>query len=206
MSDVRTLADDRHSAKSGGERSGRPRSLRYLTAAALTVSLLLGGAFVAVDRLHSTPADAVEHPENPMSDDQSATQAIESAKEVVTVAGLHTLSAGYTLMSCKNRDDPPYQGAVYLTFALPATARPEAYFPAIPATLATHGWAEGIPPNNQPFGRIASKDGVTVMVYRESADSGVGVMRVYGQCRNANDHRTNSTSWTDVTDQFPRTH
>ncbi|WP_197508636.1 hypothetical protein [Mycobacterium sp. 1081908.1] len=180
----------------------RSTQVRALIAAALTASLLLGGAMLAVDRLHTTPSDVLDHPANPVSDDQSEAQAVESARQIVTLTGLRTASAGYTLMSCKNREDPPYQGAIYLTFALPADAKPEAYFPGLAATLAGHGWTEGLPPNDHPFARALTKDAVTAIVYRETDAPNAGVLRVYGQCRNMNNHRTDATAWTDVTDRL----
>jgi hypothetical protein len=183
----------------------RSKPVRALIAATLAVSLLLGGAFLLVDRLHSTPSDALDHPANPVTDDQSEAQVVESAKQVVALVGLQTASAGYALMSCKDRDDPPYQGAIYLTFALPAAARPDTYFSTIAPTLVTHGWTEGIPPNDHPFAKILSKDGVTVIVYGQSDEPSLGVARVYGQCRNVNDHRKDATAWIDVTDQFSKT-
>src|SRR5262249_38494480 len=182
----------------------RSTPARALIAAALGACLLLGGAFVSADRLHSTPADTLDHPANPVTDDQSAAQVIDSAQQIVAVTGLRTTSAGYTLMSSNNRDDPPYQGAVYLTFALPTTTRPDTFFPATAATLVGHGWAEGIAPNNHPFARTLSKDAATATIYRDSDDPGLGVLRVYGQCRNMNDHRKDATSWIDITNQFPR--
>jgi hypothetical protein len=183
----------------------RSRRVRALIAAALAVSLLLGGAFVLVDRLHSTPSDALDHPTNPVTDDQSAAQVVEPAKQIVALTGLQTTSAGYSLMSCKDRDDPPYQGAIYLTFALPVTARADTYFPTITATLVDHGWTEGRPANDQAFGKTLSKDSVTAVIYRQSDDPSLGVLRVYGQCRNMNDHRNDATTWIDVTNQFTRT-
>ena len=182
----------------------RSKPVRALIAAALAVSLL-GGAFLLVDRLRSMPSDALDHPANPVTDGQSEAQVVESAKQVITLTGLRTASAAYSLMSCKDRDDPPYQGAIYLTFALPASARADDFFPAIAATLVIHGWTEGIPPNNHAFARILTKDGVTVIVYRHDDDPSLGIARVYGQCRNINDHRKDATTWIDVTDQFSKT-
>ena len=127
---------------------------------------------------------------------------VESAQQIVTLAGLQTTSAGYLLMSCKNRDDPPYQGAIYLTFALPAGAGADTYFPDHRGALVTDGWAEGLPPNDHMFGRTLSKDAVTAIVYRDSDDPNLGVLRVYGECRNMNDHRNDTTGWIDVTGQF----
>ncbi|OBH12534.1 hypothetical protein A5695_16305 [Mycobacterium sp. E1747] len=159
---------------------------------------------VMLDRLHSMPADALDHPASPVSDDQSRAQVVESAQDVVAAAALWTSSAGYSLMSCKNRDDPPYQGAVYLTFAVPAATQAETYFARIATTLATHGWTEGLPPNNHAFAKALTKNAVTVIVYRHDDEPTVGVLRVYGQCRNVTDHHADATAWTDITGEFAR--
>ena len=197
-------AENRRPNEAGGKRGEWLHStqVRALIAAALTVSLLLGGAILLVDRLHTTSADALDHPANPVTDDQSEAQVVDSARQIVTLTGLRTASAGYTLMSCKDRDDPPYQGAIYLTFALPAAARADAYFRTIAATLATHGWTEGLPPNDHEFAKSLSKDAVTMIVYLQSEDPRLGVLRVYGQCRNMNNHRNDSTAWIDITDRL----
>jgi hypothetical protein len=178
---------------------------RALIAAALMVSLLLDGAFLSVGRLHSSPAGSLDHPADPVTDDQSEAQVVGPARQIVTVARLQKPTAGYLLMSCKNRDDPPYQGAIYMNFALPAEARDDTYFRNIAAAMVAHGWSEGLPPNQQLYGRTLHKDGVTAIVFRNSDDANVGIMRLYGQCRNVNDHRNDTTAWIDITDRFNRT-
>ncbi|MFZ1176759.1 MAG: hypothetical protein WAO15_10930 [Mycobacterium sp.] len=200
-------SESRGPRETGGKRGEwlRSKPIPALIAAALAVSLLLGGAFLLVGRLHSTSSDILDHPANPVTDDQSKAQVVESAKQIVTLTGLQTASAGYLLMSCKNRDDPPYQGAVYLTYALPAAAPADTYFPTVAATLVDHGWTEGTPPNNHAFANIFTKDAVTVSIYRQDEDPSLGVLRIYGQCRNMNDHRHDTTSWIDIIDQFART-
>jgi hypothetical protein len=202
-----STAGNRRPGTVGGKREEwlRSRQVRALIAAALAVSLLLGGAFLLLGRLHSTASDALDHPVNPATDDQSEAQVVESTKQIVTLTGLQTRSAGYSLMSCKNRDDPPYQGAIYLTFALPAAARADTYFPTIAATLVAHGWTEGLPPNDHAFAKILSKGAVTVTVYRQNDDPSLGVARVYGECRNINDHRKDATTWIDITGQVTGT-
>lgn len=187
------------------KRDGRPAEwlrsgpARALILAALVVSLTLGTAFLVVSELRPPPADAIEHPANPLTDDQSRAQVLQAAKQIVTLAGLRTTSAGYLPMSCKDRKDPPYQGAIYLTFALPPEA-PDKYIPAIATTLVSHGWIEGPQPANHTDGRMVSKDAVTAIIYRDSDNPGVGTLRLYGECRNMNDHRHDG--WTDVTGQL----
>ncbi|KAA8960511.1 MAG: hypothetical protein F6Q13_13440 [Mycobacterium sp.] len=157
-----------------------------------------------MDRLHASPAAAVEHPAHPVSDQQTEAEVVEQAKRLVAVAGLQQATAGYLLLSCKDRDSPPYQGVVYLNFALPA-AHPDTSFAGIfehiAATLAAHGWQQGRPPNHM-FGKTLSKDGVTAVIYRDDDQPGVGVVRLYGQCRDTTDHRTDTTGWADVTAQI----
>ena len=180
----------------------RPKWIRVLIAAALAIPLVLGGAFLVVDRVHSRTSDALAHPTNPLDDDQSKAQVVGAVKDVVALTRLRTSSAGYMLMSCTNQNEPPYQGAIYLTFSLPTDTQPHTYFGAIAATLVDHGWTEGLPPNNHAFANTFVKDAVTVIIYRQDDDPGRGVLRAHGECRNTNDHRADTTAWTDVTDQF----
>ncbi|BDB42497.1 putative lipoprotein LppJ [Mycobacterium kiyosense] len=182
----------------------RTRQTRLLIAASLAISLVLGGAFLALDQLHSTPADAIHAPDHPATDQQSRDQAVDAAKNIVAVARLHPTSAGYLLMSCRDRDSAPYQGAVYLTFTLPADTRADTYLPGVAAQLTSDGWIEGLPPANHAFGRTLTKNTVTVIIYRHDDDPGLGVLRLYGECRNMTDHRGDATAWIDVTDQFGR--
>jgi hypothetical protein len=187
-----------------GGSSSRLRSpaTRTLTAAALTTALILGGAFLAVGRLHSSAADAVEHRGPTATDAQTQTEVVEQARGIVAIAGLQRPAAGYLLMSCKDRDDPPYQGAVYMNFTVPADARADEYFRTIAAVMVVHGWSKGLPPNQHLFGRNLSKDGVNAIVYQDSDSSNHGVARIYGQCRNMNNHRGDSTAWIDITDRL----
>ncbi|MGH3961141.1 hypothetical protein [Mycobacterium sp.] len=180
----------------------RSASARTLLATALTLSLTLGGAFLAVNRLHSSPADTVEHPARPASDDQTKAEVVEPAKRMVAAARLQKPTAGYLLMSCKDRDGPPYQGAVYLNFTVPADIRADTYFQGIAAAMVARGWNEGAPPNQHVFAKILSKDGVTAVVYRDNDYADLGIARLYGQCRDITDHRNDATAWVDITDQI----
>ncbi len=175
---------------------------RALIAAALTMSLLLGGMVLLVGRLHSSADDFLDHPAHPVSDDQSEAQVVEPARQIVRTVGLQQPTAGYELMSCKNHDDPPYQGAIYLNFAVPAEVPVEVYFGGIRVALVAQGWKEGIPPSPYVYGATLSRDDVTVLVYRDRDYPDLGVMRLYGQCRNMKYHGSDATAWTDITAQL----
>jgi len=168
----------------------------------LASQLLLGGSFLAVGRLHSSAADSIEHPSRTATDEQTKTEVVEQARTVVAVAELQNATAGYLLMSCKDRDNPPYQGAVYMNFALPADAQADEYFRTIAAAMVARGWAERLPPDRLLSGRTLSKDGVTAILYQDSDSPKHGIARIYGQCTNMNNHRDDATGWVDITDQL----
>lgn len=195
MSGVRELLSSR-----GG--CLRAPAARVLLAVALTIPLVLDGSFLAVGRLHSSLADPLEHPGRTATDSQTKTEIVGQAKHIVAIARLQQATAGYLLMSCKNRDGPPYQGAVYMNFALPADARANEYFQTVADTMLARGWNAGLAPNQHLYGKTLSKDGVTAILYQDSDYSNRGIARIYGQCRNINNHRGDTAAWVDITDQL----
>jgi hypothetical protein len=184
--------------------SSGPRSpaARALTLAVLSTALLVGGVYFAIDRLHAAASDAVEHPGPAATDAATQTEVVEHARDIVAITGLREPTAGYLLMSCKNRDDPPYQGAVYLDFQLPSDVSADQYFRGISAAMAARGWREGLPPNQHLFGRNLSKDGVNAILYPDRDSSTHGVARIYGQCHDMSDHRGAKAEWVDITDRL----
>ncbi|WP_232021820.1 hypothetical protein [Mycobacterium basiliense] len=177
----------------------RTPGVRLVLVAAYLTCLLLGGALVLVDELRSGPRDAIDHPAQPLTDTETERQVVGSAQQIVALARLRTTTAGYLPVSCKNLNDPPYQGTIYLIFVLPREAHGDTYFGEIAADLVGHGWTEGLAPAEHVFGRTLSKDGVTAVVHRHSDDNSVGVLRLAGPCRNINDHRHDTTGWKDIT-------
>lgn len=165
-------------------------------------SLIAGGTYVAIDRLHSSANDAVEHPGPAATDEQTQSEVVAHARDIVATTGLRQPIAGYLLMSCRNRDDPPYQGAVYLDFQLPTELSAEQYFRGVSAALVARGWREGLPPNQHLFGRNLSKDGVNAILYPDNDTPAHGVARIYGQCHDMSDHRGARAEWTDVTNRL----
>jgi hypothetical protein len=167
---------------------------------ALMVSLVFGTSFVVINAVRPFRADAFVRPAQPLSDDQTRAQVVESAKQIVTVAGLRDATGGYTLMSCADQHDPPYQGVVYMSFRLPH-GNTMGYFREMASAMVLDGWRENST-QDQHFGRKLSKDGVTAIFYRNADAPGFGTMRLYGQCRNTSDHRDDTAGWTEISDQL----
>jgi hypothetical protein len=178
----------------------RSPAARTVVAAVLFTAVLIGTAVLVINRLHSSAADAVEHPGPAATDAQTQSEVVEQAKDIVAIAALQEPTASYLLMSCKDHDNPPYQGAVYLDFQLPPDVSADQYFRTIAAAMVAHGWREGLPPNQHMFGRNLSKDGVNAILYPDRDSTTRGVGRIYGQCHDMNSHR--GAEWVDVTDRL----
>ena len=139
------------------------------------------------------------------TDAQIQTEVVEDARDIAMITGLRQPTAGYLLMSCKNRDDPPYQGAVYIDFELPPDIDADHYFRDVSDAMVAHGWREGPAPNQHMFGRNLSKDGVNAILYPDRDTPTRGVARIYGQCHDMSNHlglkRNGPTSPTACTDR-----
>ncbi|BBY66995.1 hypothetical protein [Mycolicibacterium helvum] len=175
-----------------------------LIAAALLVSLALGLGFVVMHRFRDLRGEAVDPVAHPLTDEQAKLQVLEPAQEIAGTGKLKAATASYLLMSCKNADEPPYQGAVYLNFDVPGVLDTPQYFGSLAAALTAKGWTEATPPNRHPGGRTFTRDGVTAIYFRNSDQTNRATMQIYGECRNTSDHRSDSTGWVDVTAALPR--
>ena len=121
----------------------RSPAARAVIAAVVSTAVLVGAAFLVINRLHSSAANVVEHPGPAATDAQTQSEVVEQAKDIVAIAALQQPTAGYLLMSCKDHDNPPYQGAVYLDFQLPPDVSADQYFRTIAAAMVGARLARG---------------------------------------------------------------
>lgn len=182
----------------------RSRAVRWLTAAALLTSLVLGSAFITVHRLTDLRGEAVESPGDPLGDAETMAQVVGAARLFVATGRLRNPVATYLLQSCATDNQPPYQGSVYLDFDVPSITETPAYFRQIAAALRARGWTEGLKPNDHPGGKVLAKDGMSALFYRNPDVPGRGVLQIYGQCRNVTDHTTDTAGFVDITDRLRR--
>ncbi len=142
----------------------------------------------------------IDHPANPLSDQQATAQVIDPAKQIVKIAGLQDPTGHFDWESCNDQGDPPYRGLVTIGFkwpmedskGYPTEVDPTTYFDKLATTMAAHGWNNGPPPDWHSYGRVINKDGV-VAVMNQDAANGEGTIQVSGECRNMTKHRENGT-------------
>jgi hypothetical protein len=156
------------------------------------MALVLGMAYVALDR--TLPAAPALHGAA-LSDDQSVDQVVQAARQVVAAAQLRSATGGYTFMACGAGTKPPYQAALYMTFALPQdnSAR---YLDDVAAAMVESGWTDTAA--GEHFGHKLSRDGLSALLNRSSDDRAFATIRLYGECRNMSDHHDDNPAWTEV--------
>jgi hypothetical protein len=172
---------------------------------ALSLPLAIGGCSARSPNRHD-----IDHPANPLSDQQAITQVIEPAKQIAKVAGLQDVTGGFHWESCNDQGDPPYRGLVEMSFqwpvndskGYPAEVDPNIYFDKLAGTMAAHGWNNGPPPGWHSDGRVINKAGVVAVMTQDPA-GGRGAIEVSGECRNMTNHRQNGTAQGfEITDQL----
>ncbi|TDO12242.1 hypothetical protein EV580_3968 [Mycobacterium sp. BK086] len=176
----------------------RSKPAVLLIAAALLTSLVLGVSFVALHQFRDLRGAAVDPVARPLTDEQAKLQVLQPAQEIAGAGHLKGVSASYLLMSCASADEPPYQGAIYLNFDVPGVMDTPRYFASIAAALTAKGWTEAMPPARHPGGRTFTRDGVTVIFFRNDDQTNRATMQIYGECRNTTDHRRDPTGWVGV--------
>jgi hypothetical protein len=169
---------------------------RILLAAALVGALILGVGFIVVHRMYDLRGLPTI---SPQTDEQSRQQVLGPARQIIAAGSLRHSDATYLLASCTTEDKPPYQGTVYVGFAVPDVVGTRKLFRQIAQTMRGQGWRVGLPPGRHPGGWTLAKDGVTAIYYRDPDQDGRGVLRVYGECRVVVDHQRDGTGFMDVT-------
>jgi hypothetical protein len=182
----------------------RPHRLsrHALLAAIVAVAMLSGGCSLMPHKPQSTSAtNSVDDSAHPLTDDQAMAQVVEPAKQIVVAADLQSVSGGFSFSSCNDQGDPPYMGAVTISFLIHGDS--DAYFQQVRSAMKAHGWSDGAPPGQRYFGTTLNKDGVAANMGLLPSDHSYGQINLYGQCRNTTDHHHDGkTNATDITNQL----
>jgi hypothetical protein len=172
-------------------------SVKFAHLLALIAAPLLLGGCISMEHQPQRVHNPADHPA-PLSDDAAKTQVVDAARQIVAVAQLQGVAAGFAFDSCNDQGDPPYMGSLQLVFDLPADTGSDAYFQKIASTMKTVGWSTN---TRYQFGPITlNKGGITAEIAPLAGNPGKGGIDIYGECRNMTDHHHDGrTNPTDVT-------
>ncbi|ORB18722.1 hypothetical protein [Mycobacterium noviomagense] len=178
----------------------RATQLLALIVAALAASLLIGGCFSVEHQPHQTSTNSPSHQVQPLSDDAAKAQVVDAARQIVAVAQLQGVRAGFAFDSCNDQGDPPYMGSLQVVYDLPADTNADTYFQHIASTMTHAGWQVN---RRYQYGpKTLEKAGVTAEIAPLAANPGKGRVNIYGECRNMTDHHHDGkTNSTDVTSE-----
>jgi hypothetical protein len=175
------------------------RSRQARLAAMAIVVMVLGGCSLVFSKPHSSGPNPFDDSAHPMTDDQTKSQVIDPAKQIVAAADLQGVSGGFSFASCNDQGDPPYQGTVTISFLIHGD--PDAYFQHVRSAMLSHGWNDGPPPGRRLHGTTLNTSGVTANIGFLPSDHSYGQIHLYGECRNTANHKGEG-GWTDITDQL----
>ena len=131
----------------------------------------------------STVRNLSEGAHNPMTPEQSKTQVVNAAREIVTTLALKGVSANFARDSCNDQAVAPFRGRVELNYDhAPTLDASQAEIQQMIATLKQHGW--GAAGDFHSHAPNVSKQGVTAVFdpYSPVQNAG-GSISIYGECR-----------------------
>jgi hypothetical protein len=151
---------------------------------------------------HDRPSSSQPPPEPvvSMSDEDSMTQVVDPARQIVQVAGLQEVSGGFGFEACNDQGEPPFRGRLDMSFAVPKDVEPQTYVEQIGRLMTQHGWSAGPPPGKRAFGTVIHTDAVMAILSPHPVAPEDGALKVFGECRNMNTHP--GGRGVDVTDRL----
>ena len=137
-----------------------------------------------------------------LSNDDAMKEVIDPTKQIVAIAALQDVSAGFAFEACNDQGQAPYRGRLDVGFRIPDGSTPDAYFKQIASTVVQqgNGWYDGPPPGKNPFGTVIHTDTVFAIIGQNPVAKEDGYIHVFGECRNMEDH--NGAPSVNVTDRL----
>ncbi len=119
---------------------------------------------------------------NPLTPEQAKTQAIDAAREVISILGVPVRESWVLLDSCNDQGEAPFQGTAIVHYPKAATEDAhQADVATFLQRLGTAGWEHS--PDNHSGVPNASKNGVTIYIQAQSSNDVARVLTILGECR-----------------------
>lgn len=135
----------------------------------------------------------------PISDEESRAQVVDAAKAITQAANLDIAYASYGWEWCNDQGEPPFRSRVDLAFVVPPGTDNVDMSKQVASTVATQpGWEAGTPPGIHTGGNAVHQGNVWAVIGPGNYPERGGV-RIFGECRNMNDHRNGGGE--EITDE-----
>ena len=143
---------------------------------AVTVAALGSGC----DIVSSMKNDGVS---NPITPEQSRTQVVDAAREIVETLGLQAIEPAYFWhSSCNDQGDPPFRGEMRIPYPLAASFEAsDAEVAQMIQRLQTKGWTTD--PDANTHGNAVTKNAVSAIFYPQNAADATRSIHLSGECR-----------------------
>lgn len=134
---------------------------------------------------------------NPISPEQSKTQVVDLAREVVHTLDLQTLSAVFRHSSCNDDGVAPYRGEVVIGYPLAASmAESDAEVAAMIEKLRGNGWTDN--PDFHSHSSVLQKNGVVIAFDPQTVSDRKRGITLRGECRDVTTSTRYGTPFEDV--------
>ena len=146
---------------------------RTVTATAIAVALVSG-----CDAVNSSPSGAP----NPMTPEESKSQVVDAAKEIVGTLGLQVVEAVFWHSSCNDQGEAPFRGQIRIAY--PPAASLEQSVPEIEEMaqrLESAGWSADS--DFRSHGTALEKNKVVAVLGPQNVSTPNRDIQIYGQCR-----------------------
>jgi hypothetical protein len=124
----------------------------------------------------------VDQVRDPLTPEQAKSQAVEAAREIVSILGVRAKEAWVSLESCNDQGEAPFRGSAAVHY--PKTANIDAHQADVTTFLQRlndAGWTHSS--DNHSGMPNVTKDGVTLYIQVQSSTAAARVLTVLGQCR-----------------------
>lgn len=139
-----------------------------------------------------------DHVSNPMTPEQSKTQVVDAAREIVGALDLQVVRASFGHSSCNDDGVAPFRGEVGIAYPLAASfEQSDAEVAKMVQHLQSLGWTGD--PDFHSHGAVLKKNNVVAEFDSQNASSSYRGIHLYGECRDVTTTKETKGSDEDIT-------
>ena len=119
---------------------------------------------------------------NPMTPDESRSQVLDAARQVVSTLGLDVVDAWFWHSACNSRGEPPFRGQMRIGYPLATSPRAAGeQIATMVGLLRQAGWSAD--PNFHSHSPALRKNNVIVVLRPQDPGASTRGLEVIGECR-----------------------